>query len=130
MEELNRRFMEVKEKMRIKQKLLSVLNDLEQKYIEEKSRFAKLENVLQKEGKDVKKLEGLSLTGLFFTILGSKEQQLEKERQEYLAVKLKYDECNNSISAIKDQLEDTKQKMNQLKDIELQIGRASCRERV
>ncbi len=120
MEELNRRFMEVKEKMRIKQKLLSVLNDLEQKYIEEKSRFAKLENVLQKEGKDVKKLEGLSLTGLFFTILGSKEQQLEKERQEYLAVKLKYDECNNSISAIKDQLEDTKQEMNQLKDIELQ----------
>lgn len=120
MEELNRRFMEVKEKMRIKQKLLSVLNDLEQKYIEEKSRFAKLENVLQKEGKDVKKLEGLSLTGLFFTILGSKEQQLEKERQEYLAVKLKYDECNNSISAIKDQLKDTKQKMNQLKDIELQ----------
>jgi hypothetical protein len=112
--------MEVKEKMRIKQKLLSVLNDLEQKYIEEKSRFAKLENVLQKEGKDVKKLEGLSLTGLFFTILGSKEQQLEKERQEYLAVKLKYDECNNSISAIKDQLEDTKQEMNQLKDIELQ----------
>jgi prefoldin subunit 5 len=112
--------MEVKEKMRIKQKLLSVLNDLEQKYIEEKSRFAKLENVLQKEGKDVKKLEGLSLTGLFFTILGSKEQQLEKERQEYLAVKLKYDECNNSISAIKDQLKDTKQKMNQLKDIELQ----------
>ena len=55
MEELNRRFMEVKEKMRIKQKLLSVLNDLEQKYIEEKSRFAKLENVLQKEGKDVTK---------------------------------------------------------------------------
>jgi len=120
LEELNRRLMDVKEKMRIKQKLLAALNDIEQKLYAEKSRLVEIETNLHKEGKDVKKLEGLSLTGLFLGILGSKEEQLEKERQEYLAAKLRYDECKDSISALEEQFTDIKQKIGQLKDIDMQ----------
>jgi hypothetical protein len=120
LEELNRRLMDVKEKMRIKQKLLAAHNDLEQKLYAEKSRLDALANSLQKEGKDVKKLEGLSLTGLFLDILGSKEEQLEKERQEYLAAKLRFDQCKDSISALEEQFAGVKQKIGQLKDIDMQ----------
>ncbi|HBC94973.1 MAG TPA: hypothetical protein DCZ10_19260, partial [Pelotomaculum sp.] len=120
LEELNRRLVDVKEKMRIKQKLLTAHNDLEQKLYAEKSRLDELANSLQKEGKDVKKLEGLSLTGLFLGILGSKEEQLEKERQEYLAAKLRFDQCKDSISALEEQFADVKQRIGQLKDIDMQ----------
>jgi hypothetical protein len=73
LEVLNRRLMDVKEKMRIKQKLLAALSDIDQRLSAQKSRLAELEKKLWKEGKDVKKLEGLSLSGIFYGILGSKE---------------------------------------------------------
>lgn len=41
-----------------------------------------------KEQTDVRQLESLSLTVLFYSLLGSKEQQLEKERQEALRAQL------------------------------------------
>jgi len=41
---------------------------------------------LKKEEKDVKQLENKGFRPLFYKILGDKEKQLEKERQEYLAV--------------------------------------------
>lgn len=120
LEEVDRRLMEVKEKMRVKQKLLAAHNDIEQKLYAEKSRLEELASSLQKEGKDVKKLEGLSLTGLFLGILGSKEEQLAKERQEYLAAKLRFDQCKDSILALEEQSSDINQKIAQLKDIDMQ----------
>ena len=42
------------------------------------------------------KLEGLSLTGLFYSVLGTKRERLDKEREEYLAAKLKYDESQEA----------------------------------
>lgn len=47
--------------------------------------------ILSEEKKDVDKLEQLSVANLFATILGTKDDKLKKERQEYLAAKLKYD---------------------------------------
>ena len=120
LEELNRRLMDVKEKMRIKQKLLAALSDIDQKLSAQKSRLAELEKKLRKEGKDVKKLEGLSLTGIFLGILGSKEEQLEKERQEYLAAKLRFDECQDAISALEEQYADVNQKLGRLNDTDRQ----------
>ena len=69
------------------------------KYDLDKSRaelFA-LEKQLDKEYQDYEKLAGKSMKGLFYNILGSKENQLEKERQEYLQLSLKYDELKESI---------------------------------
>lgn len=120
LEEVNRRLMDVKEKMRVKQKLLAAHNDIDQKLYAEKLRLEELASSLQKEGKDVKKLEGLSLTGLFLGILGSKEEQLAKERQEYLAAKLRFDQCKDSISALEEQFADINQKISQLKDLDMQ----------
>jgi hypothetical protein len=56
-----------------------------------------LEKQLDKEYRDYEKLEGKSMKGFFYNILGSKEDQLEKERQEYLQLSLKYDELKASI---------------------------------
>ncbi len=55
---------------------------------------------IEKEQDDIKKLEKMSLTSLFHKVLGSKEEQLEKERQEYLQVSLQYDESIKSIKLL------------------------------
>jgi len=99
-EELNKDIVVAKENLikkhryggKVKQTRKELKNELERK--------SKLKDILQDETKDVSKLESLSVVGLFYSILGSKEKQLEKERQEMLTAKLKYDECCNSISVI------------------------------
>lgn len=55
---------------------------------------------LKDEFKDIEKLEKLSLKGLFHKVLGSKEEQMEKERQEYLQVSLKYDEAKKTVDLL------------------------------
>ena len=96
---LNERLTEVRGNIRYKQKLEKDLLQIRESLTAERVKYGKLKKQVYKEGRDVKKLEGLSLPGLFLSILGSKEAQLEKERQEYLAAKLKYDECNSEIDA-------------------------------
>ena len=102
LERLNTQIVEVKERLREKQRLTNRLNRTQESLENEKNRLRELEKSLRKENLDVKKLEHLSLTGLFYTVLGNKEQQIEKERQEFLAVKLKYDQCKNSVETIEE----------------------------
>ncbi len=97
---LNERLTEVREKIRYKQKLEKDLLQIRDLLADERVKYANLKKQLHKEGRDVKKLEGLSLSGLFLSILGSKEAQLENERQEYLAAKLKYDECKSEVDTL------------------------------
>ena len=57
----------------------------------------KVEKRLNREAMELDKLEGLSTKSIFYKILGSKEEQLDKERQDYLVLSLQYEELNNSI---------------------------------
>jgi len=120
LEELNKQLIEIKEKSRRRYKLINALERAQQTLCEQSSRLRHLEANLKKEDADVRKLEGLSLTGLFHTILGSKDEQLDKERQEYLAAKLKYDECNYSVTTLESEVDNLKIQIASLGDIESQ----------
>ena len=120
LDELNSQLVEVKQKLRIRQKLLDDLDRTQNMLSEQTSRLAELEITVKKEGSDVERLEGLSLTGLFHAVLSDKQTQLEKERQEYLAAKLKYDECKYSVSALERDINDLKARIASLGDIDSQ----------
>jgi len=77
-----------------------------------------LAKILEKEEKDVDKLEQLSLTGLFAAVLGTKEEKLEKERQEYLAAKLKYDASQKLIHELKKEVSMLEEQMAPFQNIE------------
>lgn len=102
--DLNKKLVEVKEKLRRKQKVKLMLERSKEEFKMLKSKNEEFGGILHKEKRDVEKLEALSLTGLFYSILRSKEEQLDKERQEYLAAKLKYDESCNSIKYIEEEI--------------------------
>jgi multidrug efflux pump subunit AcrA (membrane-fusion protein) len=59
---------------------------------------------LDKELRDVEELEKIGIKSLFYKTLGGKEEQLEKERQEYLNAALHYKELNKSIELIEFEL--------------------------
>lgn len=63
---------------------------------------------LKKELKDVTRLEEPGLHSMFFEFLGTIDKKLDKERQEYLAAKLKYENCRKVISDIKEEIEKLK----------------------
>lgn len=58
------------------------------------------EKKLDKEYQDWKSLESLSVKSLFHKVLGSQEEQIEKERQEYLQASLKYNEIKKTVDIL------------------------------
>lgn len=116
-EELNQQLTEMKEKLRLHQKLQDKYTKVREQISQDEARLQRLKAQLDKEDSDVKKLEGLSLTVLFYTVLGSKEKQLEKERHEYLAVLLKYEECKFAVSSLNREADQLQEKLSELGDI-------------
>ncbi len=84
-------------RLRTKHKLASLLRQAQDMECKQRRKLAVLQRLLSTEQADVKKLEGLTLTNLFQTVLGNKEEALQKERQEYLAVKLKHDAAAETL---------------------------------
>ena len=95
--EYNDRISLVKKCMEKKNKLNMLLKQTEQEMIKEKLLLNKLSNELQKENEDVLKLESTNITSLFYAILGTKEDRLEKEKQDLLRARIKYDHCKNNV---------------------------------
>lgn len=95
--ELNERISYAKECMGKRYKLNTLLKQTEQDMIKEKLLLNKLSEELRKENEDVFKLETTTITSLFYAVLGTKEERLEKEKQEVLKAKLKYDQCKNNV---------------------------------
>ena len=59
-----------------------------------------LEKVLDKELKDIEKLEKISVKSLFYKTLGNKEEQIDKERQDYLEASLKFNEYKKEVELL------------------------------
>lgn len=116
--------LEAREKARAKRKLESALLEARKSLAAERTRLARLAAVLEKEEADVRKLEGLSLTAMFHHFLGGKEDRLNKERQEAIAAKLKYDQCVHEVASLERDIADMESKLAALGDPETEYARA------
>lgn len=130
MENLNQLLMEAKEKLREYKKTQERFRETETKLRQEKTRLNNLKTKLDEEELDAKKLESFSITGLFYTILGSKESQFDKEKQEALAAKLKYDEALNSVKLLEKDLAVLRDYLEKHKDTEKEYENLLERKRV
>ena len=64
----------------------------------------KLEGIMEKEQLDVEKMSQTSLKTLFYKCLGTHDKQVAKEKEEALAVVLKYESCKKSVDELTDKL--------------------------
>ncbi len=71
---------------------------------------------LDKELKDVEDLERIGVKSLFYKTLGSKDEQLEKERQEYLNAALQYNELSKSTELLEFEKKVLSKKTTQLSE--------------
>lgn len=98
--EINRRLEEAQQGIYRLHKIDSMLKDLRDEKLSLESKLSELEDVLDKENLDVKKLEKKSLANIFYSVLGSLEEHIEKEQREALAAKLKYDQAVRDLEEV------------------------------
>jgi DNA repair exonuclease SbcCD ATPase subunit len=60
---------------------------------------------------------------LFYTILGTKAERLTKERQEYLAAKLKHDEAVEAVKDTQQKVERLQQELTEFRDADAEYAR-------
>ncbi|MBU5257560.1 coiled-coil domain-containing protein [Tissierella praeacuta] len=103
--DINEEIYDLKERLRSKEKLDSLKSIAVEELKKKNQSLEVLKETLKKEEKDVFKLEGTSLSSFFFNLIGKKEDRLDKERKEFLAAKIKYDECVLAIKELENEIE-------------------------
>lgn len=116
--ELDRELVELQAELRRRQKLQKDLAAAQASLRWKATRLATLAAALARESADVQRLEGLSLQALFYTLLGSKEEQLQKERQEHLMARLEHDECRDAVAALEREVRDLQAQLAALGDLD------------
>lgn len=118
LKDLNSRLIDILEKLRARDRLQNRLAEAERLLSQEVTRLDGLDVQFAREKRDVQRLEGLSLGSIFYTVLGDKEQRLDRERQEFLAAKLQRDQCQYAISSLELDLADLKYKLSALGNLD------------
>lgn len=103
-QEINQQLEEAQQRLFRRNKLSAMLEELRGQQKDLTKRVEELKNVLEKENKDVDKLEASSLRHLFYSVLGKIGEQVEAERREALEAKLKYDQAVNELEQLTDQI--------------------------
>jgi len=94
------------------------LEGLHKEYAKEEKLLKKRERKMKKEFEEYDAMEGKSIKGFFYSVLGSKEDQIEKERQEYIQASLEYEESRKAIDMLSYEIEVLESKASKLSQIE------------
>lgn len=109
--ELNLKLHIVKENLRKKEKYEVHIQRLLEFLREEEQKRDQLERQLKKEQADVARLENFSVANIFYSLIGEKLEKLDKEQQEVLVAKLKYEEALETIEDVKKELSEYNEKL-------------------
>jgi chromosome segregation ATPase len=116
--EFSERLINVLEKKRLKKKLEGDLKAILDDLSAQTSRLDDLSAQLNREKVDVEKLESNSLAAIFYTVLGSREAQLEKERQEMLRAQLVYQNTKHQVASLEGERNYLLRKLARLEGVE------------
>ncbi|TLS36666.1 hypothetical protein [Pseudalkalibacillus caeni] len=118
MDRLNERLGKLQEQQRVHKKWSAKRKLIKQNLTEERERLDIFKEKLEKENLDVEKLHKISVTNLLYTLLGTKEDRLDREKQEAAAAKLKYDEAAFSVKKMEKELETCRMQLEKHPDPE------------
>lgn len=107
-----------------KKRLEAMLTELRAQEAPLQKKTAELEQIMLREQKDVDRLEGHSLTALFYHMAGKMDEKLDLERREYYAARAKYDTCLRELEAIRQDIEATEEDLEDLAGCEQKYAEA------
>ena len=117
-EHINKELEELQQGIYRAKKIESMLSSLHKQRDSQESKQYDFKQQLKKETLDVERISNRGIKSLFYTILGSREKQIEKERQEALAAQLKYDDINRQIEDTKRQISSLRSELSDFRDCE------------
>lgn len=115
--DINTKLIEIQGELRKVNKYQAQLADYEQELQTIKETMSQLHRQLELEHKDVTKLERLSLTNLFATLAGTKDEKLSKEKQELLVAQHKLTEAEKTQKEIDQAILELREKLYKLENI-------------
>ncbi|MGL4108948.1 hypothetical protein [Clostridium sp. LP20] len=118
--EINTKIKECKEEMILRNTLEKKLGTIQDSVDIKKRLLEVLKKNLDKEFKDVERLEKMSMANILSTILRNKEEKLYKEEQEYLEAKLKYQECLEVVNGYENDIDSIKLRIKNIDNYEEQ----------
>lgn len=110
----------LQEKIARSRQLSSMLKELRSQRDTLATRVRELETIKLDEQADVDRLEGRSLASFFYNVIGKMDEQLNKERQEAYAAKVKYDSAVRELEAAESDLHRCESEYNELRGCERQ----------
>ena len=119
--ELNSQLSEARQAQRARDKLRADLWRAQDDLKKEQARLAELQAISDREDQDVHRLEGLSMTALFYTVLGSKDEQLQKERQQYLSAHLKSLQSQHAVEVLEQDVEHMKHELARFGEVDARL---------
>ncbi|WP_408009769.1 hypothetical protein ACJROX_05570 [Pseudalkalibacillus sp. A8] len=115
--DLNEQLILIKGNLRKKQKWEKQLMDYKKELTDIKLMISDLKEKLSSEQSDVEKLEGFSVTRWLLTLKGTKEEQLDKEKQEVATVQLKLEEAIQSKDEVDETIDELNKKIKSLGNV-------------
>ena len=94
----------------------SKLQQARQSLQSERKRLADARAILLREEKDVRGLETLTMASILYNLAGRKDEKIEKEKQEFLAAKLKYDQATFAVNVLEADVESMARELTKLGD--------------
>ena len=111
---------ELRQKVAMKPSLEAKLRELQSQRKIYDREVVSLRIDFRKEQEDVEKLEGRSLANYFFQIIGKRDDQMAKERQEAYAAKVKLDAAERELAGIESDISDIRGQLNGIQIAEAQ----------
>ena len=117
------KFCKLCEELAIKNKIDPILSDLYAKRDELESVLNDLGTSLQKEQADVEKLEGVTVSSVFYTVIGQKERKLEKEKAEAFDAEEKFSEIQDQLDEINEEITKHERELRTVRGCDLRYCR-------
>lgn len=118
MDVINEQIMQLKQDKYLQEKYNRRLEQLQAERSKEGHNSIQLKEQLEKELKDVDKLEGVSLTGFLLMISGKKEERLEREKEEAYKAKVLYEESQKKLAELDTDIQAIQEKLKGLGDVD------------
>lgn len=117
------KFCKLCEELAIKDRIDPILAELYSKQTELESALNNLNTAMQKEQADVDQLEKLSISSVFYTVIGQKDKKLEKEKAEAFAAEEKFSEIQNQLDEINEEITKHERELRAVRGCDLRYGR-------
>lgn len=109
---------ELKQKVQRKEYLERTKISLEKQKTELEEKSINLKKVMEKEQRDIEKVEGKSLAALFYNVVGKKEEKIEKERSEAYMAAVKYDTAIRELEMVNEDIKKANFELDNLRNCE------------